>query len=268
MLEILFLSFIILFLYFSGFYLLALKQGIYNTVDIAYGTSFILIALYALFISDSIFIIRKLLTTVFVILWGIRIAYFLTIRKYGKDRETGEDKRFKILRNRWGKSSIWKGFIILYIPQVFTVLLVSFPILIINTYNDSPDLTILDLIALTVVLIAILGETISDYQLYRFKNDPNNSGKIFSGGLWKYSQHPNYFFEIVTWWAFWVLAIVSVPSSQILWGIIAIIGPLVLTFSLLEVSGIPLLKRRFESESGYSEYQKRTPLLIPWIPKK
>ncbi len=268
MIEILGFSFLILFVFFSGFYLLALKQGIYNTVDIAYGFSYILIAVYALIMSEDILIKRKILTTVLVSLWGIRIAYFLTIRKYGKDEVTNEDKRFKIMRDRWGKSSTWKGFLILYIPQVFTVLLVSSPVSVINFYSNASKLTFLDIILLILIFIAIIGEALSDYQLFRFKSNSSNKGKIYSGGLWKYSQHPNYFFEIMIWWGFWLLAIVSVPTNQMLWAISSIIGPVLITLSLLKVSGIPLLKRRFESESDYSEYSRRTSVLIPWIPKK
>ncbi len=268
MINLLAISFLVLLVYFSVFYLIALRQGIYNTVDIAYGTSFIVIAVFSVIMSDNNLTLRKLVITGLVALWGIRIAYFLTIRKYGKDEVTTEDKRFKIMRDNWGKSSTWKGFFFLYLPQVFTILLVSFPVSVVNFYSNSRELSPLEIIVLGFILIAIFGELLSDFQLYQFKRNPNNTGKIYTSGLWKYSQHPNYFFEMSTWWAFWFFTLISVPSSEMFWALISIIGPVIITLSLLKVSGIPLLNRRFESDPSYSEYQERTSTLIPWFPKK
>jgi steroid 5-alpha reductase family enzyme len=90
--DILIFSFSILLVCFSVFYLIALFQGIYNTLDIAYGTSFIAIAIFSLLMSDSGLILRKLVMTTLLGIWGIRIAYFLSIKKYGKDPITIEDK--------------------------------------------------------------------------------------------------------------------------------------------------------------------------------
>jgi 3-oxo-5-alpha-steroid 4-dehydrogenase 1 len=198
MIEVLIYGFILIFIYFLLFYLIALRQGIYNTVDIAYGTGFILVSLLALFLSDNFEILRKIFVTVLIILWGIRIATFLTFRKYGKDEITNEDKRFKIMRDRWEKSATWKGFVFLYLPQVFIVLIVALPVLVINYYSSTTDLTLVDLIGVLIVFIGVIGETISDFQLNQFKKNLDNKGKVYTGGLWKYSQHPNYFFEIVT----------------------------------------------------------------------
>ena len=267
MLDILVYNLISLIILFSIFYIIAALQGIWNTVDIAYGGGFILISLVTLFLSAEPFQLRKLVVTGLFILWGLRIAYFLTIRKYGKDEVTNEDKRFKIFRDRWGKSAIWRGYILLYLPQVFFVLLIGFPVLVIITYGD-PTISTLDGLGIILVFLAILLETLSDFQLNRFKSKPENKGKIFTDGLWKYSQHPNYFFEMTVWWGFWIVSIFSVPFEHILWAILSIIGPILISASLLKVSGIPLLKRRFEESSDYSEYQKRTSILIPWFPKK
>lgn len=268
MIEVLIYGFILIFIYFLLFYLIALKQGIYNTVDIAYGSGFILISLLALFLSNNFEVLQKILVTGLITLWGIRIASFLTFRKYGKDENTNEDKRFKIMRDRWGKSATWKGLVFLYLPQVFIVIIVALPVLVINYYSTSTDLTLFDLVGGIVVFIGIMGESVSDFQLNQFKKNLDNKGKVYTGGLWKYSQHPNYFFEIVTWWGFWIIAIFAVPLNQFLWAIVSILGPIVITLSLLKVSGVPLLNRRFGKVSEYSEYQKRTSLLIPWFPKK
>lgn len=267
MLEVIIYCLVALVILFTIFYVIALIQGIWNTVDIAYGTGFILMTLIAFFLSENPSNLRGLIVNSLVILWGIRIAYFLTIRKYGKDKVTNEDKRFKNFRDNWGSSAVWRGYFFLFLPQVFFVLIVGFPVLVINTYGNQP-LNMIDSVGLLIVFFSITLEAISDYQMNSFKSKPINKGKVYTGGLWKYSQHPNYFFEILVWIGFWIIALFSVPSEQILWAIFSIIGPILITLSLLRVSGIPLLKRRFEDNSEYSDYQKKTSLLIPWFPKK
>jgi steroid 5-alpha reductase family enzyme len=146
-------------------------------------------------------------------------------------------------------------------------MIVGSPILVINTYGNQP-INIFDSIVFLLIFLSITLEAVSDYQLNRFKSEPTNEGKIYTGGLWKYSQHPNYFFEILVWFGFWIIALLSVPLDQILWAVFSVIGPILITLSLLRVSGIPLLRSRFKDSMEYSEYQKRTSLLIPWFPKK
>ncbi len=91
---------------------------------------------------------------------------------------------------------------------------------------------------------------------------PENKGKVIESGLWKYSRHPNYFGEAVIWWG---LATISFSATM---NYISFIGAAFITFSLLFISGVPLIEKRNATKAGYQEYKKRTSVFIPWFPKK
>jgi steroid 5-alpha reductase family enzyme len=52
---------------------------------------------------------------------------------------------------------------------------------------------------------SVVGEAVADRQLARFRADPAHRGKTCRDGLWRYSRHPNYFFEWLHWFAYVVL---------------------------------------------------------------
>ncbi len=262
MLNALIISFIIILLYFIAFYVVALKQGVFNTVDIAYGTGFIIIGVIGLFLSNQYFI-GKLIIIGVVTIWAIRLVLFLMTRKFGKDPITHEDKRFKNLRDSMKNPSLM-GFGFLYIPQFIFVMIVSLPVLVI-TYYGTNSISITDYAIGTLACIGLIIESSSDYQLAKFKSKPENEEKIYSDGLWKYSQHPNYFGEIIFWWSIWLASVSLVPFEHAIWILVGLLGPILITISLLKVSGIPLLNRRFNGNTEYDEYRKTTKLLIPFI---
>ena len=121
---------------FGGFYALAIITKSYNTVDIAYGAAFPLAAIMIWIFSGS-FGINKLIITLLVMVWGVRIAVMLTLRKYGKDEQTGEDRRFKVYRDDFGADASWKGFLFLYFPQTILVMIVGFPVFAVNYYGTG-----------------------------------------------------------------------------------------------------------------------------------
>ncbi len=245
---------------FVLFWIVGLLKQSFNSVDIAYGGGFFLTAVMALTLSE--FNIRKLIITVLVGLWSLRIAVFLTARSFGKDEKTGEDKRFKKFRDEWGSSTWWKGFFMVYLPQVFLVLIVNFSVIAFNGLADN-TWVLTDFIGIGVWIFGFLFETIADFQMMAFKNDPANKGKIMQKGLWKYSQHPNYFGEITQWIGLFIVA----GSLPLPWAIASIISPLTIIATLVFVSGIPLLDRKYANNLEYQTYAKKTSKLIPWIPK-
>jgi steroid 5-alpha reductase family enzyme len=80
-------------------------------------------------------------------------------------------------------------------------------------------------------------------------------------GLWKYSRHPNYFGESVTWWGLGIMAI-SVP-----YGWITLISPALLTYFLLRVSGVSMLEKKYDDNPVYQRYIEETSAFIPLPPK-
>ena len=124
--------------------------------------------------------------------------------------------------------------------------------------NPEP-LGVLDILGGVIWFIALTGETIADRQLDRFRKNPDNRGQVCQDGLWRYSRHPNYFFEWLHWWSY-VLIAIGAP-----WGWLTIIGPLAMLFFVTRVTGIPpteaqALKSRGEA---YRRYQQTTNAFFP-----
>ena len=126
--------------------------------------------------------------------------------------------------------------------------------------------TPLGLLAYAGIILAVVGilfETIGDAQLVRFKRDPENAGKVMDRGLWRYTRHPNYFGDACVWWGLFLIA------AETPYGIFALPGPILLTWTLMKWSGAPTVEGRLhKTRPGYAAYVKRTSGFIPMPPKK
>ena len=118
-------------------------------------------------------------------------------------------------------------------------------------------------VAAAIWLVSVGGESLADAQLARFRADPANRGKTCRSGLWRYSRHPNYFFEWLHWCAYAVAAI-GAPLAWLGW-----LGPVVMYLFLRYISGIPFTEQQALRTRGddYRDYQRSTPMLFPWFPK-
>ncbi len=121
-----------------------------------------------------------------------------------------------------------------------------------------------DGVGLAIFILAVSGEALADHQLEVFRSKAINKGKTLQTGLWRYSRHPNYFFETLHWWAYVPMAI-GLP-----WAWMAIIWPLLMMSFLVWVTGIPWAEAQAVASRGdeYRNYQRRTSALIPWFPRK
>lgn len=245
-----------IFLYMSLIFIFAWIKKDNSIVDIAWGIGFILIAIIT-FVSADEFMLRKLLVTTLVIIWGTRLALHIFFRNRGK----GEDFRYKQWRKSWGKWFRVRSFFQIFMLQGLLLLLIVYPVILIN-HAEKKDLIILDFIGLFIWLIGFFFETVGDYQLKKFKQHPENKGKIMTLGLWKYTRHPNYFGETTMWWGIFLIAL-AVKN-----GWTAIISPLLITFLILKVSGVTMLEKKYLDNPDFIEYAKKTSAFFPWFVKK
>jgi steroid 5-alpha reductase family enzyme len=144
--------------------------------------------------------------------------------------------------------------------QGLLLFVIALPVIEINRHRDGA-LGILDVAGGLIWAIGFGFEIIGDMQLARFRKNTANHGKLMQSGLWRYSRHPNYFGEVVAWWGIWLIAL----SASNFW--IGIISPLMITFLILKVSGIPLLEKKMCQHPQFGDYARRTSAFIPWFPK-
>jgi steroid 5-alpha reductase family enzyme len=204
---------------------------------------------------------RKLLIITLSSIWGLRLGlYILFDRVLGKP----EDGRYKMLRENWGKDFQFYIFVF-FMFQALAAVFFSIPFLLIVTIpvTVAPLLTATDYLGIALWLIAFFGEAVSDNQLMRFRNNPSNRGKTCKIGLWHYSRHPNYFFQWLFWWSYFLLALHS-PYWYL-----ALPHPALMLYSLFKVTGIPYTEAQAVKSRGedYIEYQRTTNAFFPWFPK-
>lgn len=251
---------LIVFIYMNIIFFIALKNKNNGLVDIGWGFGFVLIAISSLIMhiikTNNISLIM-FIPTILVMFWGLRLTYYLFKRNYKKE----EDYRYKDMRNRWGKNVNINSYFKVFMLQGILMSIIALPIMFYNTST----ITTLNYINILGIIIWIKGyffEVVGDYQLKKFIKDPNNKGKIMTSGLWKYTRHPNYFGESIMWWGIFLISI----NSNL--GLLGIISPILITFLLVFVSGVPLLEKKYSNNKEFQEYAKRTSKFIPWFVKK
>lgn len=247
---------LLIFIYFLIFFVIGTIIKNNSIVDMGWGLGFVLIAWY-LMIENWNFFIPRVIMTILITIWGLRLFIHIIQRNLGKE----EDFRYKQWRHDWGKWLIPRAFLQVYMLQGLFMGIISLPVILIRHEIGPWDLTILA-IGLGIWIVGFIFESIGDKQLKTFIGDPINRGKIMDQGLWKYTRHPNYFGEATMWWGIFLIGISAGVS------ILSIISPLTITSLLLFVSGVPMLEKSMKDKPGYKEYADRTSIFIPFPPKK
>lgn len=242
--------------YMNVMFLLAIAMKRNDIVDIAWGLGFIIVALLSLVAIPGI-TWRRLLVSGLVIAWGLRLAGYLYLRNRGRK----EDFRYAQWRQQWGRNWMLRSYLQVFILQGLFMLMITYPLFTV-TQSRIVDIGILDGIGILVWLVGFLFEAIGDAQMRAFKQDPANRGKIMDRGLWRYTRHPNYFGESAMWWGIWIILM---SNSH---GIYAIFSPIIITFLLLRVSGVPMLEKKYKDDPAYREYVRRTSAFIPLPPSR
>jgi len=191
--------------------------------------------------------------------WGLRLGTHLLTDRVLRGAEDG---RYVALMKHWGKGAGRKMFWF-HQAQAVLVVVMSLPFYSIANGLESA-LRVWDIAALALWLVSIAGEALADRQLARWRSDPANAGRTCNSGLWRYSRHPNYFFEWLHWWAYVLLGL-SAPH-----GWLTLIGPVLMFAFLFRFTGIPYAETQALRSRGedYARYQRTTNRFFPWRPKK
>ncbi|MGH8482711.1 MAG: DUF1295 domain-containing protein [Nevskiaceae bacterium] len=189
--------------------------------------------------------------------WGLRLGAHLWARNAGKP----EDFRYAQFREQWGAAADRNLFWFFQFQNVFTLLLSASAFLTV-AYRDGNPPAAAFVLAIAVWIVAVAGEGLADRQMEAFRRDPMNQGRVCREGLWKYSRHPNYFFECVHWLAYVPLA------WDMSWGWVTLAAPLVMASLLMKLSGVPLLEEQMlKRKPEYADYVRTTSVLVPWPPR-
>jgi steroid 5-alpha reductase family enzyme len=201
---------------------------------------------------------RKMLVAALAVLYAGRLGFYILLnRVIGK----AEDVRYRHLREQWGSSEAVRMFGYFQL-QALAVAAFSLPFLVL-IQSPRPLFALIEFVGLLIWIVAVSGEAMADRQLAQFRSKSWNRDRVCRDGFWRYSRHPNYFFEWLHWWAYVVMG-VSTPGWLLTW-----IGPVGMGWALLKVTGIPRAERQALKSRGedYREYQRTTSSFIPWFPK-
>jgi len=217
----------------------------------------LLAVVYALGVEG--FLLRRLVLAGMGLFWGGRLALHLFVDRVRGDVEDG---RYQMLRASWGPKS-QTYFFFFFQFQAVLVFVLALPFLIAARHPEQ-GWRGWDTVALLIWGMAVLGEWAADRQLARFRRLPENSGRTCRIGLWRYSRHPNYFFEWLHWWAYAVVA-AGAPYGGFVW-----LAPALMLLLLFRVTGIPYTEKRALVSRGedYRRYQQTTSIFFPWFPRK
>ena len=241
----------------GALYLRQRRTGDATAVDSGWGTALAVCALlYGLLAPGCL--AQRLAICAPVGIENLRVA-LLVLRRH----DGGEDNRYRELRRRWrekGREQL--TFAIFYQAQGLLAAGLSVPALLGSFNNDS--IAAVQWAGLALWVVAVGFEVVADRQLTAFRRDPANKGGVMDRGLWRYSRHPNYFFQTLTWVAYALIA-VAAP-----WGWLAFLAPALILYLVLFVTGVPPAEESSLRSRGdaYRAYQARTSAFVPWLPKR
>ena len=244
----------VLTLFGIGGWLISLVKRDVSIVDSMWSLMFMLAAVvYYLTLSTTG--PRATLILLMVILWALRLSIYITWRNWGET----EDRRYQSIRANNEPNFSIKSLYIVFLLQGFLAWVISLPLL--AAVYSTAAISILDYLGIALWVVGMIFEAGGDYQLQRFKADPDSRGKVMNSGLWRYTRHPNYFGNACIWWGFGLIALAG-------GGWWALISSIIMTLLLLKVSGVTLLEQDIgDRRPGYADYIKQTNAFFPWFPK-
>lgn len=239
------------------------QAGDVSVVDSFWGLGFVALAGFTFALAQP----PRIWPVIFlgaVTVWGLRLARHMFVKHARLGRE---DPRYAAMRQAQGDGFARWSLIWIFLLQAVILWIAAAPVhvaLLAAVLNPPPGLAALGLL---IFLIGFGIECLADWQLARFKARPENAGAVLDRGLWGLSRHPNYFGEAVLWWGLALMAFAIAGAHPV--AAIAFIGPALMTFLLLRVSGVALIEPMLEAtKPAYTDYRRRVSAFIPWFPAR
>lgn len=215
-------------------------------------------SLFYLLLGDGPVLLR-LVTAGLIGFWSLRLGTHILRRVIAEGGE--EEGRYAAMRESLG-DRINTFHLFFFLGQGLLAWLFALPAWVIAHHTGEVS-AIWVIAGVAVGVVALAGESLADKQLDRFRRNPANRGTTCREGLWRYSRHPNYFFEWLHWFSYPLLAIGAAFAGW-LW-----LAPVFMFLFLWFVTGIPYTEKQALKSRGddYREYQRTTSAFIPWKPR-
>jgi steroid 5-alpha reductase family enzyme len=205
---------------------------------------------------------RQWLVAALVAVWSLRLGMHIAART----SRISDDPRYAAFAQEWGIAAPRRMFVFLQnqalgsIPLVFAIFVAA--------HFPQPGLRPQDYLGAVILFLGIGGEALADSQLKQFRESAGHHGQVCDVGLWRWSRHPNYFFEWLGWLAYPVIAISPGDPLSYPWGWASLLAPAFMYWILVYVTGIPPLEAQMLSSRGerYRDYQARTSIFFPQPP--
>ncbi len=199
----------------------------------------------------------RIIFSALVIFHGLRLSIYIMFRGCGKP----EDKRYKeLFRDKYKDNFWWVSYPVIFLFQSILNFIVGFDIYTMNSVKKLSDVNLPAFyVGAAVMFIGTLYETVADLQLYFFKNNPENKGKVLNSGVWYFCRHPNYFGESVFWVGTYICNL-----SAVIW--FTFFCPIIMVLTIIFVSGVPILEKNMnrDYDSKYGSYIRTTSSFFPW----
>lgn len=242
----------------AGTFVFARRVSNFSTVDVAWSLNFTPLAwLYAVLGGGDPW--RRGAMAAIVTFWSLRLGAHLWRRVAAL--HPVEEGRYQELRRRWA-GQVDRRFFLFFMAQGALNGVLSLPALLASAHT-APALGPFESAGALLFVVALAGESSADASLEAFRRRPGSKGLVCRDGLWRYSRHPNYFFEWLVWCAFALMA------TEAPWGALAWICPALMLYFLLRVTGIPATEEQAVRSRGdaYRDYQRTTSAFVPWFPR-
>jgi steroid 5-alpha reductase family enzyme len=239
-----------LLVYATVWFFVALRLKRNDLADVAWGLGFVLLA-WLSFPWGSVNA-KSTLVTCLVTFWGLRLSAYLLLRVNGSP---SEDFRYRTWREQW-KFVALRSYLQVFILQACFLFIIALPVVYVNT--TASGFSPADPAGILLWIVGFALQVVSDAQLKKFKSNPLNRGRLLTTGVWRISRHPNYLGEVLMWWGIYLLA---VTAGNAWW---LIVSPVLITYLIRYVSGVPLLEKKYEGRPDFEAYKAATPVFFPW----